>query len=104
MKNNTKQELSRLPDRGSRSVSAHSCTAQDWAMSVAAPKSDRDDTTAIEPLLVSEESAAVMLGVSPRTVWKLGKEGRIVTGRIGRRKNYSVASLKAYAQSIMEGQ
>lgn len=71
-------------------------------MSVASPKSDRPETAMLEPLLVSEETAAVMLGVSARTVWQLGKAGVLTTGRIGRRKNYLVASLKAYAKKITE--
>lgn len=71
-------------------------------MSVSAPKSDHAETAVIEPLLVSEETAAVMLGVSARTVWQLGKAGVLTTGRIGRRKNYLVASLKAYAKKITE--
>jgi hypothetical protein len=43
-----------------------------------------------------------MLGVSARTIWQLGKAGVLITGRIGRRKNYLVASLKAYAKKITE--
>jgi len=77
--------------------------SEEWAMSVAPTKSDRMPTTAIEPLLVSEETAAAMLGVSPRMVWQLGKAGLLATGRIGRRKNYLVSSLKAYAEKITEG-
>jgi len=69
-------------------------------MSVAKPNSGHAESTVFEPLLVSEETAAVMLGVSARTVWQLGKAGVLTTGRIGRRKNYLVASLKAYAKSI----
>lgn len=71
-------------------------------MSVAKPNSGHAESTVLEPLLVSEETAAVMLGVSTRTVWQLGKAGVLTTGRIGRRKNYLVASLKAYAKKITE--
>ncbi len=71
-------------------------------MSVANLKSDQAATKPVEPLLVSEETAAAMLGVSARTVWQLGKAGVLTTGRIGRRKNYLVASLKAYAKKITE--
>ncbi len=71
-------------------------------MSVATPRSDRSDKAIIEPILVSEEIAALMLGVSARTIWQLGKAGVLITGRIGRRKNYLVASLKAYAKKITE--
>jgi hypothetical protein len=69
-------------------------------MSVRPEKDTGGSTTTVEPLLVNEDTAAAMLGVSPRTVWQLGKAGVLVTGRIGRRKNYLVSSLKAYAKSI----
>jgi hypothetical protein len=59
-------------------------------------------TQEIEPLLVPEKVAAGMLGVSPRTVWQLGKEGKLTVGRIGRRKNYLVSSLRAFVKKIME--
>jgi len=69
-------------------------------MSVLPEKDVGGSTATVEPLLVNEDTAAAMLGVSPRTVWQLGKAGVLVTGRIGRRKNYLVSSLKAYAKSI----
>jgi hypothetical protein len=71
-------------------------------MSVRPEKDTGGSTTTVEPLLVNEDTAAAMLGVSPRTVWQLGKVGVLVTGRIGRRKNYLVSSLKAYAKRITE--
>jgi hypothetical protein len=84
------------------SLKEKTSTAEEWAMSVATPRSDRSDKAIIEPILVSEEIAALMLGVSARTIWQLGKAGVLITGRIGRRKNYLVASLKAYAKKITE--
>lgn len=72
-----------------------------WASSVRKPAED-DSSTEMLPLLVPEKVAAGMLGVSPRTIWKLGKEGKLAVGRIGRRKNYLVSSLKAYAEKIVE--
>jgi hypothetical protein len=69
-------------------------------MSVTTEKPTETRSAAIEPLLVSEETAAAMLGISPRTVWQLGKAGHLATGRIGRRKNYLVSSLKDYVKRI----
>lgn len=71
-----------------------------WTKSV--EPEDSRKSLAVEPLLVPEEIAAEMLGVSARTVWKLGKAGAISTARIGRRKMFSVQSLKAYATKITE--
>jgi hypothetical protein len=99
MKNDKKN--SRPPVERPKSDSEIS-SAEEWAMSVAKPNPGRAESTVFEPLLVSEETAAVMLGVSARTVWQLGKAGVLTTGRIGRRKNYLVASLKAYAKKITE--
>jgi hypothetical protein len=95
-------DFSRPRDPWAASFKEKTSAAEEWAMSVAAPKSGFTETAVIEPLLVSEEIAALMLGVSARTIWQLGKAGVLITGRIGRRKNYLVASLKAYAEKITE--
>jgi hypothetical protein len=76
--------------------------SQAWTGSVQKPAA-RDTSLGMAPLLVPEKVAAEMLGVSPRTVWQLGKEGKVLFGRIGRRKNYLVSSLTAYAERIAEG-
>jgi hypothetical protein len=57
---------------------------------------------AVEPILVSEETASNMLGLSPRTVWGLGDKGVLRVKRVGRRKLYLVDSLKAFAKSGQE--
>jgi hypothetical protein len=54
-------------------------------------------TASVEPLLVDEKEAGVMLGVSRRTVFDLNKQGTLRSKNIGKRKLYSVADLRAYA-------
>ena len=48
----------------------------------------------VERIGVSADDAAVMLGVSVRTVWKLAKDGTVRTSKIGRRTVFSVQSLR----------
>ena len=72
-----------------------------WARSVEKPK-EPEVLLTVEPLLVSEETASAMLGISPRLVWELGDQGILQTRRIHRRKLYLVSSLKAYAESESE--
>lgn len=72
-----------------------------WAESVEKPKEPKP-LPAVEPLLVSEETASDMLGISPRSVWALGDKGILRFKRIGRRKLYLFNSLKAFAESGME--
>ena len=69
-----------------------------WAKSVERPK-EPEVPLAVEPLLVSEDTAAQMLGISPRKAWALEKQGDLKARRIGRRKLYIVSSLKAFAES-----
>lgn len=49
-----------------------------------------------QPLLIDERAAANLLGLSPRTVWSLSAAGQIPFVRIGRRKLYSLESLRAW--------
>ncbi len=50
----------------------------------------------VEPLAVCAAEAAVMLGVSPRTLWKLTKEKRVPSVKIERRVLYSVEALRRF--------
>src|SRR5262249_1875808 len=50
----------------------------------------------MEKLLIDEREAAVMLGVSARTLWSLSAGRQIPVVRIGRRKLYAVESLRAW--------
>lgn len=69
-----------------------------WTKSIEKPK-EPNAPLAVEPFLVSEETAGQLLGVSPRTAWELAERGDLRVRRIGRRKLYLVSSLKAYAES-----
>lgn len=48
------------------------------------------------PLLLDERTAARTLGVAPRTLWSLADAGEIRFVRIGRRKLYSVDTLRRF--------
>jgi len=53
----------------------------------------------VEPLAVDSRTAAKMLGISERTLFKLTKEGRIYRKKVGWRSLYPVSSLKAFLES-----
>lgn len=72
--------------------------AQTWADTV----SDGDQEAGVrlaplEPLLVNEEQAAELLGVSRRTVFDLNKQGILPSVMVGSRKMYSVKMLRSFA-------
>ena len=48
-------------------------------------------------LLVGEEQAAQMLGVSRRTIFDLNKQGKLPSVMVGSRKKYSVKMLRSFA-------
>ena len=52
----------------------------------------------IEPLAVDSRTAARMLSISERTLFKLTKEGKIACRKVGWRSLYPVASLKAFLE------
>ena len=71
--------------------------AQTWADTVA----DEDGETSLaplEPLLVDEDQAAQLLGVSRRTVFDLNKQGVLPNRMVGSRKKYSVKKLREFAE------
>lgn len=47
-------------------------------------------------LLVSEPAAARMLGLSPRKVWQLAKDGVLPVCRVGGAKRYSTVALREW--------
>ena len=49
-----------------------------------------------QALLVDERTAAVMLGVAPRTVWSMAASGELPSVRIGRRKLYAIETLRRF--------
>jgi hypothetical protein len=83
------------------SVSGRMEGSEMWAKAVEKAKSAKPNGLT-EPLLVDEDTASTMLGISPRFVWELGKKGILRVRRIGRRKLYLVSSLKVYAESRSE--
>ena len=48
------------------------------------------------PLLISAGQAAVLLGVSERTLWAMSNAKKIPSMRIGRRRLYSVQALRQW--------
>ena len=66
-----------------------------WADTV--DRQEPHPTTApVEPLLVDEKEAGLMLGVSRRTIFDMNKHGILRSKTIGRRKLYPVADLRAF--------
>lgn len=57
---------------------------------------DGTKTTKTEPLLLDEREAARRLGVSPRSLWQLRKDGRIEWVPVGGRVLYEPAALAAF--------
>lgn len=70
---------------------------QTWADTVAV-EDEEVSVKPLEPLLVDEEQAAKMLGVSRRKVFELNEAGDLACKRIGSRKLYSVARLREFAE------
>ncbi len=67
-----------------------------WAASVAEPE-ERSLVAQLPPLLVDEEIAGALLGVSRRTVFDLNESGKLPCKWIGSRKLYSVTRLREFA-------
>jgi hypothetical protein len=95
------QKDPRPPTKPTKSISSRREDSEMWAESVEKPKEPKP-LLAVEPLLVSEETASEMLGISPRSVWELGDTGVLQVKRYGRRKLYLVKSLKAFAEGGLE--
>jgi hypothetical protein len=71
-------------------------TQPSWAETVHSEES-KPVAVPVEPLLVDEKGAGLMLGVSRRTVFDLNKQGTLRSKNIGKRKLYLVADLRAFA-------
>lgn len=97
-KKSEKWKKTLLEDRpapgGAVSVSANT---DSWASTVEKPV-EPDQSFWHEILLVSEKEAARMLGVSRRKVFELSAKGDLTARKIGKRKLYSVSSLKLFAE------
>jgi hypothetical protein len=60
------------------------------------------DDSLIQPLLLKEKEAAMMLNFSPRLLWSLSNQGLVPFIRLGGAKRYSPEDLKAFIQSERE--
>lgn len=69
-----------------------------WTQSVAVQRVEEPVVAINDVLMVSEAKAAKLLGVSRRTVFALNKQGVLSARRVGKRKLYSVESLKNFAE------
>lgn len=73
--------------------------AQTWADTVTDGDGDAASSLApLEPLLVDEEQAAQLLGVSRRKIFELNKQGIVPCRMVGSRKMYSVKRLREFAE------
>lgn len=70
--------------------------AQTWADTVAEDE-EGAKLALLEPLLVDEQQAADLLGVSRRMIFDLNKAGVLPSRMVGGRKKYSVKMLRAFA-------
>jgi len=89
-------DANRPPARVGVSVSEKS---EAWAATVENPAASASPPLQQEIFLVSEKEAAQMLGVSRRKVFELNAKGELPARKIGRRKLYTVSSLKKFAES-----
>jgi len=63
-----------------------------------------NSNTPTTPILaLDERDAAKALGVSPRTMWQLARDGHIPFVRIGARKLYRLSTLEAYLAEKEKG-
>lgn len=69
--------------------------AQTWADTVAEDE-EGPKLAPLEPLLVDEQQAADLLGVSRRMIFDLNKQGTLPSVMVGSRKKYSVKMLRAF--------
>lgn len=69
---------------------------QSWADTVK-NEGDAPVLAGLEPLLVDEEQAADLLGVSRRLIFNLNKQGVLPSLMVGSRKKYSVKKLREFA-------
>ena len=72
---------------------------QTWADTVAGQNEEVGASLApLEPLLVDEEQAGMLLGVSRRLIFDLNKQGFLTSKMVGSRKMYSVKKLREFAE------
>jgi len=57
-----------------------------------------------EPYLVDGDEGARLMGVSPRTLFQMEKDGKIKAVRIGRSVRYSPDALRKWVEQQLAGQ
>jgi hypothetical protein len=60
---------------------------------------DTPDAVPAVIMLMDARRAATALGVAPRTLWQLTKNGRVRCARIGRRTLYDPKDLEQFVES-----
>jgi excisionase family DNA binding protein len=63
-----------------------------------------DVSTGPGPLLVDSRRAAVMLGISTRTIWTLQESGELRPTRIGRAVRFSLRELERFIAARQGGE
>lgn len=61
-----------------------------------------DNTTTMDPLLVTAREAAKLLSICERTLFGLTKDGELPAVRIGRAVRYRLEDLKEWAKNSSE--
>jgi len=59
-----------------------------------------DACRVLPPLLLSEQEAAEMLGISARNLFDLQKRGEVVARQLGNRKLYHIDEVRRYAATL----
>jgi hypothetical protein len=57
----------------------------------------KEEVTALEPVAVRRKTAAAMLDCSETTVWKLCKQGKLETIKVGSDERVTIASIRRFA-------
>lgn len=65
---------------------------------------ERPADSVAEPLLVSAPEAARLLGISPRLLWTLTRDGDVPSIHIGRRVLYSPDALRGWIAEKSESE
>lgn len=67
------------------------------------PNSTGDEASGAEPILISVKEAARLLNLTPWSVYEKCNSGVLASGKDGRRRMVSKASVKEYADQVLRG-
>lgn len=59
-----------------------------------------EEVVTIEPVAVRRKTAAAMLDCSETTVWKLCKEGKLATVKVGADDRVTVESIRRFGRAL----